>query len=162
MNNEILSHEYYIRECIQLSRQAIERGDGPFGALVAGEQGIIARGINNALSKTYEHAELIALHEASLVLGTRNLEGYTLYTSCEPCPMCAFMLREYHISRLVYAISSPGMGGVTKWNIAGDRGLNHFKPFFGEVPEIIPNILEEEALQALEGTPHIDYLGSEK
>lgn len=135
----------FIKRCIELSSQSMDQGDAPFGSLVVMEGEIISESANNAAQKVSDHAEVIALHRAHEKLGHSNLKGATLYTNCEPCPMCAFMTREYKISRLVYALPSPFMGGHSKWNIMEDAELQHFPPFFGDVPEVVGGLLEEEA-----------------
>ena len=152
----------FIRECIELSRKALAAGDKPFGAIVTLDGEVISRAINNSKNKVYEHAELIALDKASKKLGKTDLTGCTLYSNSEPCPSCSFFLREYHVSRLVYAISSRGMGGISRYQIVKDKGLNRFKPYFGDVPEIIPNVLEEEACKVFEGSGFENFFGSNK
>jgi tRNA(adenine34) deaminase len=137
--------EKYIQRCIELSAESMEKGDAPFGSLVVLNGEIIAESSNNAAAKVSDHAEVIALHRAHENVGHSNLTGATLYTNCEPCPMCAFMTREYKISRLVYALPSPFMGGHSKWNIMEDEELEKFPPFFGAVPEVIGGVLEAEA-----------------
>lgn len=152
----------FIRECIALSREALETGDKPFGAIVTLHGNVIGRAANKSTNKVYEHAELVALDAASRKLGVTNLTGVTLYSNCEPCPACSFFIREYHVYRLVYAISSLGMGGVSHFPVLKDEGLNRFKPYFGDVPEIVPNVLEEEALEVFQGTGLESYFGSDK
>lgn len=139
--------EYYIRRCIQLSADSLAKGDAPFGALVVLENEIIAESDNNAAQKVSDHAEVIALHLAHERLGHSRLAGATLYSNCEPCPMCSFMAREYKVSRVVYALHSPYMGGHSKWNIMEDEELEHFPPFFGSVPEVKGGVLEQEAAE---------------
>lgn len=64
---------------------------GPFGAVIADKDGnIISRGHNMVLSShdPTNHAEIVAIREACRKLGTHDLSGYTIYSSCDPCPMC--------------------------------------------------------------------------
>lgn len=142
--------EKYIQRCIELSAESMEKGDAPFGSLVVLNGEIIAESSNNAAEKVSDHAEVIALHRAHEKVGHSNLSGATLYTNCEPCPMCAFMTREYKISRLVYALRSPFMGGHSKWNIMEDDELERFPPFFGPVPEVKGGVLEAEAKEVFQ------------
>jgi tRNA(adenine34) deaminase len=67
--------------------------------------------------------------------------------------MCAFMSREYKVSRIVYALPSPFMGGHNKWNIMEDKELENFPPFFAAVPEVIGGLLENEARAVFDQTP---------
>lgn len=69
----------------------INEDGGPFGAVIADKDGnIISRGHNMVLSShdPTNHAEIVAIREACRKLGTHDLSGYTIYSSCEPCPMC--------------------------------------------------------------------------
>ena len=81
----------FMREAIRLSIEKMQAGHGgPFGAVVVKDGAIIARGFNRVTS-THDptcHAEVDAIRKACAVLGTFQLEGCDLYTSCEPCPMC--------------------------------------------------------------------------
>lgn len=84
-------HEDYMREAIMLSYEKMKQGfGGPFGAVIVRQNQIIARGFNNVLSShdPTAHAEIDAIRKASLTLGTHDLSDCTIYTSCEPCPMC--------------------------------------------------------------------------
>ena len=139
--------------CIELAQNSVERGDAPFGSLVAKGDQLIAEGLNDSNTRVSEHAEVIALHNAHTKVGSSDLTGYTLYTSCEPCPMCSFMIREYKISRVVFALPSPFMGGFTKWSILQDEEIEQFKPFFGRPPEVVSGFLEDESQKVMDDTP---------
>lgn len=70
---------------------ATNEDGGPFGAIIAdGDGKIISRGHNMVLTShdPTNHAEVVAIREACKLLGTHDLSGYTIYSSCEPCPMC--------------------------------------------------------------------------
>ena len=138
---------HFIKRCIELSALSMEQGDAPFGSLVVLDGEIISESANNAANRVSDHAEIIALHLAHDKLGHSRLAGATLYSNCEPCPMCSFMAREYKVSRVVYALRSPYMGGHSKWNIMEDDELGHFPPYFGAVPEVLGGVLEQEAAQ---------------
>ncbi len=141
-----------MQRCIELSQQSLDNGDAPFGSLITRDNVLIAEGINDAKTRISEHAEVIALHNAHLALETSDLTGCTLYTNCEPCPMCSFMIREYKISRVVFALPSKFMGGFSKWNILQDEELTRFKPFFSAPPSVTSNFLEQEAKEVMNGT----------
>lgn len=143
----------FMLRCIELAQNSINRGDAPFGSLVAKGDKLVAEGLNDANTKVSEHAEVIALHNAHQVVGSSDLTGHTLYTSCEPCPMCSFMIREYKISRVVFALPSPFMGGFTKWEILQDDELEQFKPFFGSPPEVVSSFMEAESKSVMDNTP---------
>lgn len=142
----------FMKRCIELSQISIDNGDAPFGSLITKDGKLVAEGTNAANTKVSEHAEITALHNAHQVLGTSDLSGCTLYTSCEPCPMCSFMIREYKITRVVFALHSPYLGGHTKWPILQDIDLSKFKLFFGTPPEVVGGFMEEEAQKVMKGT----------
>jgi tRNA(adenine34) deaminase len=141
---------HYIRKCIVLANESVAAGDAPFGSLVVLNGEVIGKSVNNSIQKVSDHAEIIALHNAHQKVKSSNLTGATLYSNCEPCPMCAFMSREYKVSRVVYSVPSPCMGGHTKWNILEDEDLQHFPPYFESVPEIVGGVLEDEGREIFE------------
>ncbi|MCS7036927.1 MAG: nucleoside deaminase [Saprospiraceae bacterium] len=84
-------HESFMRLAIEQARCGMANGEGgPFGAVVVKDGQVIAVG-NNRVTSTNDptaHAEIVAIREACRRLGSFQLEGCVLYTSCEPCPMC--------------------------------------------------------------------------
>ena len=97
--------EYFLREAIQLARDGMTAGQGgPFGSLVVRKGEIIGRGCNQVTSTNdpTAHAEIVAIRDACQNLGTFQLEGCTLYASCEPCPMCLGAIYWARPSRIVY------------------------------------------------------------
>ena len=98
--------EHYLREAIAMARQGMDRNDGgPFGCVIVKDGEIIGRG-NNRVTSTNDptaHAEVVAIREACQKLGSFQLEGCTLYTSCEPCPMCLGAIYWARPERVVYA-----------------------------------------------------------
>ncbi len=86
-----MTHDEFMREAIRLSLENVtQRGGGPFGCVVVKDGQIIARGFNQvtASNDPTAHAEVDAIRKACAALGTFQLDGCDLYTSCEPCPMC--------------------------------------------------------------------------
>jgi guanine deaminase len=84
-------HNRFMREAIKLSRENIQQGKGgPFATVIVKDGTIIARGTNLVTSTNdpTAHAEIVAIREACRVLGSFQLDGCDIYTSCEPCPMC--------------------------------------------------------------------------
>jgi guanine deaminase len=84
------NHETFMREAIKLSLENISNNGGPFGAVIVKNNEIIAKGTNRvtASNDPTAHAEVVAIREAAKKLNSYNLSGCTIYTSCEPCPMC--------------------------------------------------------------------------
>ena len=98
--------ESYLRESIALACASSASGaGGPFGALVVQGGIIVGRGQNRVTSTNdpTAHAEVVAIREACAALLQFHLSGTTLYTSCEPCPMCLAAAYWAHVDRIVYA-----------------------------------------------------------
>jgi guanine deaminase len=85
-----MTHEEFMREAIRLSVENVARGGGPFGCVIVKDGQIIAHGFNQVTNTNdpTAHAEVDAIRKACAALGTFQLDGCDLYTSCEPCPMC--------------------------------------------------------------------------
>lgn len=145
--------EKFILRCIELAQKGLEKGEMPFTSIITKGDEIIVESINGAASRISDHAEILVLDEAHKKLGTHNLSDCTLYTICEPCPMCSFMIREYKIKKVVFSLFSPFMGGYSKWNILQDQEIAQFKDFFGQPPETVGGILEDRAKKIFSRTP---------
>jgi len=151
----------FMRRCIELSQKALNKGDQPFGSLIVKDGKIIAEAENDKIKRKNNHAEILAMNKAQDVLGTDDLSGCTLYTNCEPCPMCSFMIREYKIKKVVFAVPSPFMGGYSRWKILQDKILGKFPTWFSKTTEVIPNVLEDEARKVYDHTP-LDFVFGSK
>lgn len=94
-----------MREAIRLSEESVKNGGGPFGAVIA-KDGQMVAGASNSVTLLYDptaHAEVSCIREACRRLGTFDLSGCTIYTSCEPCPMCLGAIYWAHIDAIFYA-----------------------------------------------------------
>ncbi len=81
----------YMKMAIRLARLNVESGKGgPFGAVIVKDDEVIATAMNEVISSDdpTAHAEMIAIRQACMVLGSYQLNGCDIYSSCEPCPMC--------------------------------------------------------------------------
>ncbi len=100
--------EEFLREAILLSIDKMQGGaGGPFGAVVVRDGQVVGRGWNRVTS-THDptaHAEVVAIRDACTRLGDFSLNGATIYSSCEPCPMCLAASYWARLDRLVYAAS---------------------------------------------------------
>lgn len=106
-----------LRQSIRLSEQAREAGRHPFAAIVADAQGrVVASAGNNSMppqGDPTQHAELVAAARAARLLTPEQLATCTLYTSAEPCCMCAGAVYWTGIGRVVYALSEHALLGLT-------------------------------------------------
>jgi guanine deaminase len=95
----------WIARTIELAVTNVANGGGPFGALIVRDGGLIAEG-QNRVTATLDptaHAEVVAIRAACLAVGDFSLAGATLYTSCEPCPLCLSAALWARVDRVVYA-----------------------------------------------------------
>ena len=95
----------YLEMANALAIKSIESGGGPFGALIVKDDKIISEAANSVVKNAdpTAHAEILAIRQAAANTGSHNLEGCTLYTSCEPCPMCLGAIYWARIGRVVYS-----------------------------------------------------------
>ena len=95
----------FMRRAIDLSIENIDTGGGPFGAVIVRDGKLIASGTNRVVPNNdpTAHAEVVAIRNACRELETFDLSGCTVYTSCEPCPMCLSALYWAGVERICYA-----------------------------------------------------------
>lgn len=100
-----MTKEELMRKAIELSIKSVRNGGGPFGAVIAREGEIIAEGSNGVTiyNDPTAHAEVTAIRKACEKLGTFELKGCEIYTSCEPCPMCLGAIYWAHLDKIYYA-----------------------------------------------------------
>ena len=100
--------ERYLRKAIELAHANVENGGRPFGAVVVKNGEIVATGVNEVLGTNdpTAHAELLAIRAASQKVGSPNLEGYAVYASGQPCPMCMAAMRLAGVVEVAYAYSN--------------------------------------------------------
>ena len=99
-----MTQEELMRKAIELSEENVANGGGPFGAVISRNGEIIATGVNRVTSAhdPTAHAEVSAIRAACKKLGTFDLSGCEIYTSCEPCPMCLGAIYWSHIDKMYY------------------------------------------------------------
>lgn len=98
-------HIKFIERAIELAGQGILSGGGPFGALITKDGSVIAEAFNTVVMShdSTAHAEIAAIRKAAAALKTHDLSGCTIYTSCEPCPMCLGAIYWSGISCVFYS-----------------------------------------------------------
>ncbi|MEX1193320.1 MAG: nucleoside deaminase [Brumimicrobium sp.] len=98
-------HKEFMAKAIQLSLENIEKGGGPFGAVIVKDGEIIAESGNSVTidNDPTAHAEVNTIRKACKALSTFDLEGCVIYSSCEPCPMCLGAIYWAHLDELYFA-----------------------------------------------------------
>ncbi|HEY6931536.1 MAG TPA: tRNA adenosine(34) deaminase TadA [Thermoanaerobaculia bacterium] len=120
--------EQFMKEALAFARIAFSEQEVPIGAVVVREGKMLGRGRNRreALSDPTHHAEIEAIREAAGTIQSWRLEEATLYTTCEPCPMCAGAAVNARIARIVFGCADPKAGYCgSLGNIPCDPRLNH-------------------------------------
>lgn len=137
----MLQDSYYMRQALQLARQAAELGEIPVGAVVVAQGSIIAKA-HNSTEQLYDvtaHAELLALTAAAQHLGAKYLHDCTLYVTLEPCVMCAGALAWAQLPRLVIGAADPKSGY-----------LRHGKGLLHKRTRITTGVLGEECRELMQ------------
>ncbi len=111
MPEPALTDEGFMDQVLAHCEVALYRGDCPVAAMVVLDGEVLAVGSNRVASRhdATAHAEIEAIREACTQLRTSRLDGCTLYTAMEPCPMCCWALKEAGIARLVLGARHAGM-----------------------------------------------------
>lgn len=125
-------------EALAEARSAAERGEVPVGAVLANDDGIVARDGNRveALGDPTAHAELLVLRAGAGALGRHRLMGCDLFVTLEPCPMCAHAISLARIRRLYYGAADPKGGGVEHGPmIFHSSSVHHAPEVYGGVGE---------------------------
>jgi len=108
--------EKYMREALLLAEKAYALGESPVGAVVVGEDGRIIGSGYNTVEKdgsVLKHAEVTAIEQAAAFLKDRRLDGCTLYSTLEPCLMCAGVIMLSRIKRIVYGAYADKTGVIS-------------------------------------------------
>ena len=121
-------HRRWMRLALMEAERALEANEVPIGAVVVKGSQIVGRGHNQVerLADPTAHAEMLAISAACQTLGTKFLNGCTLYVTLEPCPMCSGALVWSRLDRLVFGAFDEKAGAAsTLYDIPQDTRLNH-------------------------------------
>jgi len=133
--------ERWMREAVEAAREAARRGEVPVGACVVGASGellAVAGNRTRADCDPTAHAEVVALREAARRAGNYRLTGTVVYSTIEPCAMCAGALVQARVKRLVYGAADEKAGAVESvFRVCDASSLNHRI-------ELTPRVLETE------------------
>lgn len=98
-------HEQFMKRAIELAQKGVDETGGPFGCVIVKDGQIVGEGYNEVTSTNdpTAHAEVVAIRNACKALGSFQLDGCEIYTSCEPCPMCLGAIYWARPARVFYA-----------------------------------------------------------
>jgi tRNA(adenine34) deaminase len=145
------SDETFLRLAIALAREARDQGADPFGAVLAAEGRVVAQTIDRSVESSDPtfHAELSLISQYCRTHHTMSLQGFAIYCSTEPCPMCAGAIHWAQISRVVFSVPQSELqartGGSPKMAASNLIGSNR-RPV-----QVIGPLLLDEGLAVFEG-----------
>jgi tRNA(adenine34) deaminase len=135
-----------MKEALKLAQKAASQGEVPVGAVIVDpkENKIIARAYNSCetLANPLKHAEMIAIDKACKKVGSKNLKGYHLYVTLEPCAMCATAISYARLSRVYYGATDKKFGAI-------ESGVRIYSTAALYKPEIYSDILAQESQDLL-------------
>jgi tRNA(adenine34) deaminase len=142
----IEAHERWMREALRAAREAESRQEVPVGACIVVNGEVIAVAGNRTRTDCdpAAHAELLAIREAASKVGNYRLAGATVYSTIEPCAMCAGALIQARVPLLVYGARDERAGAVdTHFQICNSKELNHRV-------KVISGVLEAECRELMQ------------
>ena len=138
-------HERWMRESLRAAREAQTRDEVPIGTcvVVAGELLAVAGNRTRTDCDPTAHAEIVALREAARKFGNYRLAGAAVYSTLEPCAMCAGALIQARVSLLVYGATDERAGAIdSHFHICDAEQLNHRV-------EVLKGVLESECRELM-------------
>lgn len=140
-----MKNEELMRLAIDIAVDNVKNGGGPFGAVIARDGQVVATGVNRVTANNdpTAHAEVNAIRTACTKLGTFDLSGCVLYTSCEPCPMCLGAIYWAHIDKIYYGANQHDAAAV---NFDDSFIYRELELPMNKRKKPIENLLHDEAL----------------
>jgi len=132
-----------MEQCLRLAREARSAGETGVGSLVVRGHRVIGRGAEATRGELdpSAHAEMVAIREACRTVGSLDLTGCTLYTTVEPCFLCAYAIRATRVGRVVVGTDAGEVGALgSRYAILSDGSFG----CWGPPPEVRTGVLEEE------------------
>ena len=140
-----MNDEFFMAEALKEAEAAAAAGEVPIGAVAVKDGVICARARNRVeeLHTVAAHAEFLLLHEVEKLTNDWRMSDYTFYITKEPCPMCAGMLVNARVKRVVYGVGDPASGGM-----GGAFDLNKIPGLLWHC-EVSSGVLADEALSLI-------------
>jgi tRNA(adenine34) deaminase len=136
----------YMQEALALAHKAFLNEEVPIGAVVVSNENIIGRGFNQTLSKgsVLAHAEIIAIEDACKNIGNHRLVDVILFSTIEPCHMCAKAIIDARISHIIFGAREPKSGSIVSVDNFLDRSFHNHSVSFEE------GILKDECKEIMQ------------
>jgi len=138
--------ERFMRMAIEKAREGVAQGGSPFGACIVRDGQVVALAHNSVWQETdiTAHAEIVAIREACRALGTIDLSGCDIYSTCEPCPMCFAACHWARLDRILYGarIADAAACGFHELTLSNQE----MKECGGSPVAIIGDVLRDECV----------------
>jgi tRNA(Arg) A34 adenosine deaminase TadA len=136
-------HETHMQRAFELARAAVDRGDRPFGSVLVRDDEIVMEASNRVRTESdvRRHPELQLAHRSMREFDPDERRELVMYTSTEPCPMCAGGLRYAGLGRVIYSVSSDEMTGFSDHEESVRSG-----EILDGVTDVVGPICQEEGL----------------
>ena len=143
---DIEQKQIYMQEALALAHQAFLNQEVPIGAVVVSNGNIIGRGFNQTLSKgsVLAHAEIIAIEDACKNIRNHRLVDTMLFSTIEPCHMCAKAIIDARISHIIFGAREPKSGSIISVDNFLDRSFHNHSVSFEE------GILKDECKEIMQ------------
>jgi len=134
-------HEAHVRRALELAREAADRGDEPFGSVLVRDDVIVTTASNRVVTEDdlRRHPELHLAYRACRQLTAAERAETVMYTSTEPCPMCAGGLRRAGFARVVYSVGGDEIG-----EFGGEAPPVRAAEILDGVTEVVGPVLNDE------------------
>jgi tRNA(adenine34) deaminase len=132
-------YQYYMDQCLEIARAALTEGNPPVGAILVFEGKVIGEGqeAGKSTGDITNHAEILAIRSAIKNGYAAQLASAQMYTTHEPCIMCSYVIRHYHIPDIVFGTSVPHVGGLTsQFSLLSTE----YVPKWGTGPKVVSGI----------------------
>ena len=138
---ESFDHESHVRRAIELAGEATDRGDRPFGSVLVRDDAVVMAASNRVVTENdvRRHPELHLAYRACRELSPAERAETVMYTSTEPCPMCAGGMRSAGFARVVYSV-----GGDEVGEFVGESAPVRSAEVLDGVTEVVGPVLNEE------------------
>jgi tRNA(Arg) A34 adenosine deaminase TadA len=140
----MIDPERLMAHAIEAARLGVRAGQSPFGCAIASPGGVVAIAHNQVIETTDItcHAEINALRQACRAVGAIHLTGFTVATTCEPCPMCMAALHWARVGTVYYgaSIADAAAAGFNELHLAAADLLR----IGGSPVELVPGVLAQE------------------
>ena len=142
-----MNDEYFMQQALEACRRGVRAGQSPFGACIVRDGAVLGVNHNHVWANTdpTAHAEVHTIRCTCQQLGTLHLQGATIYSTTEPCPMCFAAIHWARIERIVFgaSIADAHGFGFNELTIANEQ----MKQIGGAKVEIVGGVMREEAVE---------------